>query len=157
DYPGFGKGLSFSPIPYSEPRDDAPHRVLAIPGPGFLCVKAEDADRYIGFELKDWDGFLLRAAPDGLHPSQFHPAVPINVAEKGKTSRDITVALEPGRKRMGTVVGPDGKPLAGAYVAGLTPLPRFFPFLNSGRRDRSKGLSTATFDALGLNLRKARA
>jgi len=155
DYPGFGKGLSFSPIPYSEPREDVPHTVLAIPGPGFLCVKAEDADRYISFELKDWDGFLLRAVPDGLHPSQFHAVVPIDIKENDKNSRDMTIALEPGRSRAGTVVGPDGQPLAGAHVAGLTPLARWL-FLDSRQGVRSKGLPTANFTALGLNPRKAR-
>ncbi len=156
DYPGFGKGLSFSPIPYSEPRKDAPHEVLAIPGPGFLCVKADEADRYIGFELKDWDGFLLRAVPDGLHPSQFHAVVPIEVAENDKNSRDITIALEPGRTRTGTVVGPNDQPLAGAHVAGLTPLPHFFHGYDSRQRFQSKRLSTANFTVLGLNPRKAR-
>ncbi len=156
DYPGFGKGLSFSPIPYSEPREDAPHTVLAIPGPGFLCVKADEADRYIGFELKDWDGFLLRAVPDGLHPSQFHAVVPIDIKESDKNSRDIIIALEPGRTRTGTVVGPDGQPLAGVHVAGLTPLPHFFHGYDPRQRFQSKRLSTANFTVLGLNPRKAR-
>ncbi len=155
EYSAFGKGLHFSPVPYSEPRADATHTVRAIPGPGYLCVKAEDADRYIAFELKDWDGFLLRAVPDGLHPSQFHAVVPIDIAENDKNSQDITITLEPGRTRTGTVVGPDGQPLAGAHVAGLTPLARWL-FRGSPQGVRSKGLPSANFTALGLNPRKAR-
>ncbi len=156
DYPGFGSGLGFSPVPYREQPENAAHTVRAIPGPGFLCAQADEADRYIGFELKDWDGFLLRAVPDGWHPSQFHAVIPIDVAEKDKNSRDITIALEPGRTRTGTVIGPDGQPLAGAHVAGLTPLPHFLHSYDPRQRAQSKGLPTAKFTVLGLNPRKAR-
>jgi hypothetical protein len=47
------------------------------------------------------------------------------------------------------VVGPDDKPLAGAHVAGLTPI-HYSP-------SPSRGLETAAFTALGLSPRRARA
>src|SRR5262249_16131366 len=78
--------------------------VIAVPGPGLLAVKADDADRYCGAEIEGWDGFLLRTAPGGLHPSQFHAVVPINPVETDAKSTRRDVALEPGRTQTGTVV-----------------------------------------------------
>jgi hypothetical protein len=45
----------------------------------------------------------------------------IDVSEKDPKTRHHDVALARGRTRAGTVTGPDGKPLPGARVAGLTP------------------------------------
>jgi RNA polymerase sigma factor (sigma-70 family) len=137
---------------------DGSFATLAIPGPGLLCVQAENADHYIGFEIKDWDGFLLRTAPGGRHPSSFNAVIPINPTEDNPRSTTCNVALEPGRVRHGTITGPDGKPVADVHVAGLTPVPRFYPLPFPGQKPaKRKGLDTAGFTVLGLNPRKPRA
>jgi len=125
--------------------------VLAIPGPGLLCAQADDANRYAEFHLPGWDGFLLRAVPGGRHPSSFHAIVPIDISEKDAKSTTHNIALEPGRTRTGTVVGPDGKPLTGVYDVGLTPLPQF------GFPPQPHRLKDANFTIFGLNPRKDRA
>jgi hypothetical protein len=144
DYPRIGQP-GFRLRVTDDVDEDGARTVHAIPGLGFLCIVADNADRYVGFELKDWDGFLLRAVPGGLHPSHFHAVVPIDVSEKDAKSTTIAIALEPGRTRAGTVVGPDGQPLAGVLVAGVTPI------VHSRKR-----LPDATFTAFGLNPRKSR-
>jgi hypothetical protein len=154
DYPRFGNE-KLSPLPPSARSNSGTYTVLAIPGPGLLCVQADDADRYIGFELKDWDGFLLHAVPGGLHPSGYHAVIPIDVSAKDAKSTHLDFALEPGRKRMGTIVGPECQPLAGVHVAGLTPVPHWLS-LDPRKRARCKGLVTANFTVLGLNPRTPR-
>jgi RNA polymerase sigma factor (sigma-70 family) len=151
-------------VPLGQTGPDGAFTVLAIPGPGLLCAVAEDANHYLGAEIEGWDGSLLRTVPaDGPHPSKFHAVVSINPAEQEPKSTTCDIALEPGRTRTGKVVGPDGEPLAGAHVAGLTPLPHFgFPvelfveLTSELARERWKGLKTADFTVLGLSPRKAR-
>jgi hypothetical protein len=130
---------------------------IAIPGPGLLCVRAEDENRYIGAEIPGWDGFLLKAVPNGIHPSQFHAVIPIDPAEDDPKSMTCDIALEPGRTRAGRVVGPDDQPLAGTHVAGLTPLPHFAPLPFPGMPGQKReGLKTPDFSVLGLSPRNVR-
>jgi RNA polymerase sigma factor (sigma-70 family) len=135
---------------------DGSFTVLAIPGPGVLCVRAEDADHYTAAEIPGWDGTPLKTIP-AVHPSQFHAVVSINPSEKEPKPATCDIALRPGRTRAGTVVGPDGQPLAGARVAGLTPVlhHEFFPPLPYQPAKRP-GLKTADFTALGLGPHEAR-
>jgi RNA polymerase sigma factor (sigma-70 family) len=135
---------------------DGSFTALGIPGSGLLIVKADDVDRYVGAEIPGWDGFLLRAVPGGVHPSQFHAVVPINVSEEDPKSTTVDIALEPGRTRTGKVVGADGEPLAGTHVAGLTPLPHFVTRFPGKPLSKKEGLKTADFTVLGLSPRQAR-
>jgi hypothetical protein len=140
--------------PHGRTAPDGSFTSIAIPGPGLLCVQADDADRFIGAEIKNWDGFLLRTAPGGLHPSQFNAVIAINPREDDSKSTTCDVVLEPGRVRTGMVSGPDRKALKGVHVAGLTPIPHF----NFAQQPpRSQGLKTARFTVKGLNPRKPRA
>ncbi len=142
DYKDFGRGRMQLSEGSSE---DGSFTAIAIPGPGYLCVFANHSNRYTGFELKDWDGSLLRTVPGGVHPSFYNAVIPIDVSAQDAKSTNIDIALEPGRTRTGTVVGPDGQPLAGALVAGLMPIVH-----------SRKKLPDATFTAFGLNPRKSR-
>jgi hypothetical protein len=70
---------------------------------------------------KDWyeDRVHLLTAPFLCHPFTVHTLVEIDPPEKAESlSQDIL--LDPGRMPRATVVGPDGKPLAGAQALGLT-------------------------------------
>jgi hypothetical protein len=155
DYTELGL-LHVMAVALGEVGPDGSFTVLAIPGRGLLCVRALDLDHYPAAEIPGWDGFLLRTVPGNLHPSQFHAVVPIDAPEGEAKPLTCDIALEPGRTRTGTVVGPDGKPVAGAHVAGLTPVPRF-PTASSGQpRAQAPGLKGADFTVLGLRPHGAR-
>jgi hypothetical protein len=139
-----------------QPGPDGSFTVLAIPGPGMLCIRAQDEDHYPEVDLPNWDGSILKTVGGGLHPSQFHAVVPINPSEDEPKSTVCDIALEPGRTRTGKVVGPDGQLLAGTVVAGLTPLPRFPRHQFPGSAPRPQGLEGADFTVLGLNQHKDR-
>src|SRR5262249_23472996 len=73
-----------------------------------------------------------------LGVNKYHALSLINPDEKAETlALDLT--LQPGRSLRGTVVGPDGKPLTGAKVVGLTALPQ------------EELLESAFFTVAGLN------
>jgi RNA polymerase sigma factor (sigma-70 family) len=137
-------------FPHAQTGPDGTFAIAAVPGPGLLLAWAYDRDHYSRAEVKDWDGFVTKTVPVGAGEGYCHAVVPINPSEDQPDSTARDIALEPGRKRAGTVVGPDGKPLAGAHVVGLTPLPSSSP-------SPSRGLETAAFTALGLSPRRARA
>jgi hypothetical protein len=89
---------------------DGSFAVLAIPGPGVLRVKVDDADRFVREEAKN------------PRNNQYHTEVRINPSENDPNSLICDIALEPGHALKGSVVDPDGKPLAGVYAAGRSPI-----------------------------------
>jgi protocatechuate 3,4-dioxygenase beta subunit len=115
--------------------------VIVAPGPGLLAVRAEYVPeaQYMSAlitprEMKDFyktwaapsgntDDFLMVAAGGnsarGLVQENYHALVMIEPdAKTEKLTRDV--ALLPARTLKGTVAGPDGKPLTGVTVFGLT-------------------------------------
>jgi protocatechuate 3,4-dioxygenase beta subunit len=115
---------------------------LAIPGPGLLCAQAHDKNRFLAAEVKP--DYRTNTILDS-----YHAVIPLNVSENDPTSTAIDIALEPGRTLAGTVVGPEGQPLAGAHAAGLSSV--LVPF---GFRDSK--LEQADFQAGGLTPRRPR-
>jgi hypothetical protein len=75
--------------------------------------------------------------------------VRIDPSEDNAKSLTRDIALEPARTRKGSVVGPDGKPLAGAHVAGLSGVTR----LLFGRTDQ---MDTDSFSAGGIDPKRPR-
>ncbi len=116
---------------------DGSFTVVAVPGPGMLSATADDAQHYLRTEVKVGKGL------ENSIPEQWHTLVPIAPSEKDARSTVHDIALESARIRKGTVVGPDGKPLAGAHFAGLSGLVQ----LRFGRNDT---LETASFTVGGL-------
>jgi RNA polymerase sigma factor (sigma-70 family) len=142
---------------------------VALPGPGLLAVTAPNVDyKYMTAlvtlkEMKDFyktwtvpvgmergydESFLIIAAGTlsarGLIQENYHALVMIEPSAKtDQLTRDV--ALQPGRTLKGSVVGPDGKPLAGATVFGLAP----HHFQNST-------LNSADFTIRGINPRRTR-
>ncbi len=103
---------------------DGTYRVLAYPGRGLVAVLG-DTFKYVrgaGAEA------IAGVEPSGFptHPSFFHPLNCNTVVEVnppvGAESVTADVRLESGRSRAGRVLDPEGRPLAGAKVAGLTDL-----------------------------------
>jgi hypothetical protein len=128
DCPGFERS-SWAHV-YQGGKEDGTFRVLALPGPGVLAIRARDRDDYLlAAERDDEDGTKgvashlvwtdsLRTEPYVIIISNYNALARINPAkEGGPAKRDV--ALDPGQTFTGTVLGPDGKPLAGARSFGL--------------------------------------
>jgi RNA polymerase sigma factor (sigma-70 family) len=137
DYLGFYGGL-----PGVSTNDDGTYRIVGLPGPGQIVVWRQE--HYLrGADRDDEDG-----PPDdfGYMPSVNFGAFARVDPPKGAESvrRDIT--LVPGWTFTGTVLGPDGQPLAGARAFGLT-----------GWTDWSRaGMTTAEFTVREFNPRRPR-
>jgi RNA polymerase sigma factor (sigma-70 family) len=132
---------------------DGSFQVLAIPGPGRLLIQGGDANRFVPAE-DSWE-VLPMASGGSLMAGQVLRVVTLDLSEKDPKPLSYDIALEPGQTRTGTVVGPDGQPLAGAHVAGRTPLliaidtvPEYFSTRNL--------LKAASFTAFGLSTHRAR-
>ncbi len=99
--------------------------VLAgLPGRGLVAARAEKdyflvgqgADKISGADKNGW--FLT--SPHMCDPNFEHAIAEITPAE-GAESATCNLVLDPGRRRQGTVEGPDGKPLAGCTAINLCP------------------------------------
>jgi RNA polymerase sigma factor (sigma-70 family) len=104
----------FHPGNWGHTDADGSFTELAIPGPGLLCVRANDAGRFL--RATNTEGW--KVGPPTPVFEQYHAIVPINPSEKDPKSTRVNITLRAGRAVAASVVGPDGKPLAGAHVAG---------------------------------------
>ncbi len=104
DFTGFGKPQFLATDP-GRTGDDGSFAILAIPGKGQLAAVADDEDAY------------AVAREDDMR--QHHVIVRIDVSEKDEKSQSCDIALRPARSLGLSVAGPDGKPVSGAYAAGL--------------------------------------
>jgi hypothetical protein len=129
---------------------DGRFRLPAIPGPGVLVVQADQQKR---FALIDPIAELFVKRKIGRGVGGYLNAVVSIEPSAGKPKslrRDIV--LEPGRSLAGKVVGPDGKPVLGAYVAGLGEFDESsFPL-----ERKAEPLKGAAFTVHGLNPRYPR-
>lgn len=123
-YPRYGTARVGTPY-----RTDAEgnFRLAVLPGPGAIGVRAWD-QRYLmkqGMETVPWAkdpagaGFF-ESLPHFLVPVNYHTVLGIDPAA-GAGPLACEVRLDPGRSARVIVVGPDGRPLAGAQVEGLEP------------------------------------
>jgi RNA polymerase sigma factor (sigma-70 family) len=119
DYPG----LDFARHSIVAAKEDGSYRVAGLPGPGVLGVyyqripylRAPDRDDEFGTKEKSMDTTPYAI----LHPSNFNALARIEPARGvEKVVRDVT--LDPGWSARVSVLGPDGKPLAGVRTFGLT-------------------------------------
>jgi RNA polymerase sigma factor (sigma-70 family) len=140
---------------------DGTYTLAVLPGPGVVCVGASPRDSYaeaavdegalamfFGDGVKRGMGRCLFVAsgPGGrelLQVNRFNALAPINPGEQAGSVR-LDFELERARPIPGTVVGPDGKPLDGVEVVGLTAMP-----------DEER-LVTSSFTVTGLNPHGAR-
>jgi RNA polymerase sigma factor (sigma-70 family) len=119
---------------------DGSYTNTVMPGPGLIGVKAPRLDAYVRSEVRladckrffkhaliearDDEDFLPITAGGGsggaLSPIFYNALVLLEPGEHG-AQPDQNVALQKPRERKGRVVGPDGRPLAGARVYGLVP------------------------------------
>jgi RNA polymerase sigma factor (sigma-70 family) len=103
--------------------EDATFRFVGLPGRGVVAARAWQAGGYrvgAGAErIKDLDRFLIPAGgARGMFSADFHTIAEVN-PEKGAESATCDLVIVAGVTLTGTIVGPDGKPLAGALARGL--------------------------------------
>ncbi len=106
-------------------REDGSFRIPVLPGHGLIAVRAFH-DHYIkgiGAEQIGRAGFRIsadyfRTTPSYCRARDFHSLIEI-APKPGGESIACDATLDPGRTLRGTVMGPEGKPLAGARVSGL--------------------------------------
>jgi RNA polymerase sigma factor (sigma-70 family) len=99
--------------------EDGSYRLAGMPGPGMIAVHA--ADGYLRADDRD-DEFGTREIliPAIGIPTLNYSAVAGIDPARGVELVERDVTLDPGWTFTGTVLGPDGKPLAGSWGLGLS-------------------------------------
>ena len=115
---------------------DGSFTVLAIPGPGVLVASAAEADRYV---MINTEQELHKLKINEFPVDRCHALVRIDPREEDARSLTCDIAVELGQVRQGSIVGPDGKPVEGVQVAGLS------------ATKAPEVLSSATFSLTGLS------
>jgi RNA polymerase sigma factor (sigma-70 family) len=137
DYPGFYGGLSG----IAATKEDGTYRIIGLPGPGQIVVfqqhrLGQQPQYLLGAERDDEDGLK---EDFGYMPQGNFAAFARIDPPKGAESVRRDIALVPGWTFTGTVLGPDGRPLAGAVMGG-----------------HSEGMKTAEFTVRQFNPRRPR-
>jgi protocatechuate 3,4-dioxygenase beta subunit len=122
DYPGFDGTYSFDRLGAAV-KEDGSYRIAGLPGPGLIAVYAPK-NHYLRAPYRDDEHGTTKSS---LSTSPYHISFTSNYGALAQVDpakgvdvvkRDVT--LDPGWTFTGTVVGPDGKPLAGAWGFGVT-------------------------------------
>jgi RNA polymerase sigma factor (sigma-70 family) len=142
DFTDLGKPQMLTSDP-GKAKADGSFTVVAVPGPGLLCARADEDGHYLPAVIPEPRPKILNIL------EEYHAVVSIDPSGDNRKSLMRDIALEPARTRKGSVVGPDGKPLAGAHVAGMSGVIRFL----FGRTHR---LDTDSFTAGGLDPKRPR-
>ena len=135
---------------YLQTEDDGTFQVVGFPGRGLIVARGWGdhyrmgigAEQIPGKDTRSSNVTFLLTAPGLCETDTFHSYVEVNPAT-GAESATCEVILDPGTMPHGTVVGPDGKPLAGVKALGLT------AYSNSRHWTRAP-LKTADFTVWGL-------
>jgi RNA polymerase sigma factor (sigma-70 family) len=94
-------------------RADGTYRLHVLPGPGILAVRASPMDSYVLARPTDRDSTRL------LGTDTYHALAGINPDANAKTLA-LDLMVQPARAVQGTLLGPNGQPLAGVMAVGLT-------------------------------------
>jgi RNA polymerase sigma factor (sigma-70 family) len=122
DYPGFDGFFSKGVVKPAVMKEVGHYRIIGLPGPGLIAVSSMHGLR--ADERDDefrWEKGALDTSPYKLQNNYqgFKALARVDPAKNADgVKEDIT--LDPGWTFTGTVVSPDGKPLAGAREYGLT-------------------------------------
>jgi hypothetical protein len=115
-------------------KPDGSFYLTVWPGKGVLDVRADNGTRYATVDVeKLLTEMGIRSRPIGV----VNALLPIDADESKPESLTLTIQLQDGKVRRGTVVGPDGKPAAGVMAAGVG-------------ADRPRPLETAEFSVSGI-------
>jgi hypothetical protein len=114
--------------------DDGRFRFVAPPGPGIIVVQAREQTAYPMARILPRDrgkpylrkegglGEVFISSSSVFNPLSSYHAYRLIDPAVGAEKLSADVQLDPGKAVVGKVVGPDGKPFAGATVAGVVPL-----------------------------------
>jgi RNA polymerase sigma factor (sigma-70 family) len=135
---------------YLNTEEDGSFQVVGLPGRGLVVARGWGdhyrmgigAEQIPGKDTRNSNVTFLLTAPGLCETDTFHTYVEVNPA-KGVELVTCEVVLDPGTMPRGTVVGPDGKPLAGVKALGLTAY-------NTSRNWTRAPLKTAEFTVWGL-------
>jgi RNA polymerase sigma factor (sigma-70 family) len=124
---------------------DGTFRFIGLPGRGLVAARGDGDRHLVGVGAEKYEkgtglGTLKTSPP--CDSVGYHTLVEVEVAP-GADSVTCRVVLDPGRTLTGTVLGPDGQPLAGARAFGL----HSYAFSSYWSREP---LPTAEFTAYGL-------
>jgi len=112
--------------PFVETQQDGTYILVALPGPGVLAARAGD-DRFTMARPEQWgrptgaEGMYLTAQMGLVACNFFHKVVKIE-PQKDATSLKMDIGLDPGQAIRGSLVDPEGKPVAGVSVTHRTAL-----------------------------------
>jgi hypothetical protein len=119
---------------------DGSYGLAVLPGPGIVLVAASPRDSYATARLDDKElaalckGAINRGASSWAHIAARPAGSPARCVDRynalalinpnrGAASLTLDFTLRRARPLRGTVVGPDGEPLVGVRVSGLTSMP----------------------------------
>src|SRR5262249_49872944 len=111
------EGAKFIVSQWGQVGPDGTFTVLGIPGVGGLVARANDSSRYVRIDSHaELRRLNVRPWPIGAT----HGFPRVDASETDPKSLTCTIHLRPAGTRAGRVVDPDGKPIRGARVVGLT-------------------------------------
>jgi beta-lactamase regulating signal transducer with metallopeptidase domain len=122
-YPHYGTIRAASPFGTDE---DGSFKLVVMPGPGVIGARAGNehyrlavgADAITGAKRRDDVFNSIAAKPQTLIAVNYHTLAAINPKRDDEVLK-LELALDHGRTVTGTVIDPDGKPLAGTRIEGL--------------------------------------
>jgi RNA polymerase sigma factor (sigma-70 family) len=97
---------------------DGTYSILTLPGPGAVVIEVNAAEAY---PVVDSKAELRKLKTQSGSTRAVHAVFTVDPDEKKPESLAHNVELTAGKSRKGTVVGPDDKPVADVYAAGLVP------------------------------------
>ncbi len=162
--------VNLIPASTAQVRPDGSYSLTVLPGPGVIGVLASPREDYAVADVtkKEWADFLRQqpahfrpeassAVPSDLDPiiaialglgqpgalriNKYHALALIDPPERA-LNEELELPLRTAQTAQGTVLGPDGQPLTGVTVVGLTAF-----------REISEQLEGASFTVTGLNPR----
>jgi RNA polymerase sigma factor (sigma-70 family) len=128
--------------------EDGTFRLACLPGRGLLGVVARDRRYRLGVgadKIKGMGTGIVPAVPYYVTARTMHALTEVN-PDPGAEPVTVKMTVDAGRSLTGTVIGPDGQPLAGALVSGL----------NEYKLWEHQPLKTAEFTVTGLSSDRSR-
>jgi RNA polymerase sigma factor (sigma-70 family) len=121
DYPGYDGTFE---LRSTVTKQDGKYRILGLPGPGFVVVHSHLGNDWYLKALERKDEYGIKEPPPSTAPYQLFPLsnygafARIDVAAGAVTSKR-NATLDSGWTFKGTVLGLDGKPMAGVQAFGV--------------------------------------